>query len=69
MVSPVTRPFDPVVRDQVVRSAWETPVPDGRPYRDGLSIESQPPIRWVERKHDLLAASARAAMRGRRVFA
>lgn len=68
IVSPVARPFDAVFRDQIVRSAWEAPVPHGRPHCDGLPVEFQAPIRRMEREHDLLTASAGAPMRGRRVF-
>src|SRR5579872_3459987 len=54
--------------DHIVRPALQCPIADRRAQRDGLAVEGHLPVSRREGRHDLLAATAAAAVGRCRIF-
>ena len=62
LVAPTAGPSHRVPLDPVVRATREAPVADRGVEGHGLTIKAERPVRWSERRHHLVPASAATQM-------
>lgn len=61
-LGPAFSPFNAVLLNPVMRTAWKAPVANGRPQRHAVAIKNKLPVGWGEWSHDFASTTTAAEM-------